>query len=112
MISCATRNARACSSAGHFTRKPHRYGKAQTESMMQSLFWLPIAALAAAFAIVSGNGAKAADAAQGEHAFAKCAPCHAKDKTNGVGPGLLGVIGRHAGSEPGFRYSRAMKNSN
>src|SRR5215831_5639109 len=24
--------------------------------------------------------------------------CHAKDKSNGIGPGLLGVIGRHAGS--------------
>ena len=39
-------------------------------------------------------------------------PCHAKDKTNGTGPGLLGVIGRHAGLIPGFRNSRAMKNSN
>jgi cytochrome c len=32
--------------------------------------------------------------------------------TNGVGPGLSGVIGRHAGSAPGFGYSPAMKNSN
>lgn len=46
-----------------------------------------------------------AGAAKGEHAFAKCALCHAKDKRNGIGPGLLGIIGRHAGSVPGFRYS-------
>jgi cytochrome c2 len=38
--------------------------------------------------------------------------CHAKNNTAGLGPGLLGVIGRHAGSTPGFRYSKAMKNSN
>ena len=44
------------------------------------------------------HSADAADAAQGEHAFAKCAVCHAKDRSNGIGPGLLGVIGRHAGS--------------
>jgi cytochrome c len=50
--------------------------------------------------------------AQGEHAFMKCALCHAKNKTNGLGPGLSGVIGRHAGSVPGFHYSEAMKNSN
>jgi cytochrome c len=61
---------------------------------------------------VPGNRAQAGDAAQGEHAFAKCAPCHAKDKANGLGPGLSAVIGRHAGSVPGFRYSQAMKNSN
>jgi len=38
--------------------------------------------------------------------------CHAKGMTNGIGPGLLGIIGRHAGSAPGFRYSPAMTNSN
>jgi cytochrome c len=78
---------------------------------MRSLLLLPITAIAVGFVIATGNGADAADAAHGEHAFAKCAPCHAKDTTNGIGPGLLGVIGRHAGSVPGFRYSRAMKNS-
>ena len=79
---------------------------------MRSLLLPSITAIAVGFVIASGNRADAADAAQGEHAFAKCAPCHAKDKTNGAGPGLLGVVGRQAGSLPGFRYSRAMKNSN
>jgi cytochrome c len=54
--------------------------------------------------------AEAGNAAQGEHAFMKCALCRAKDKTNGLGPGLSGVIGRHAGSVSRF-YSEAMKNS-
>jgi cytochrome c len=78
---------------------------------MRSLL-LSLAAIAVGFASASGNCADADDPAQGEHAFAKCAPCHATDKTNGTGPSLLGVIGRHAGSAPGFRYSRAMKSSN
>jgi cytochrome c len=79
---------------------------------MWSLYRLPAAAIAVAFVTVSGNCADAGDASHGEHVFAKCAPCHAKNNTTGLGPGLLGVIGRQAGSTPGFRYSKAMKNSN
>ncbi len=79
---------------------------------MRSLLLLSITAIAAGLVIATGHSADAADAAQGEHAFVKCAPCHAKDKRNGIGPGLLGVVGRHAGSVPGFSYSQAMKNSN
>ncbi len=79
---------------------------------MWSLYRLLSAAIAVAFAIISGDCADAADVAHGEHVFAKCAPCHAKTNTTGLGPGLLGVIGRHAGSTPGFRYSKAMKNAN
>jgi cytochrome c len=77
---------------------------------MRSLLSLPIAAVAVAFA--TAPGFCAGDAAKGEMDFAMCAVCHAKDMTNGVGPGLSGVIGRHAGSAPGFGYSPAMKNSN
>jgi len=62
---------------------------------MRSLLLLSITAIAAGLVIATGHSADAADAAQGEHAFAKCAVCHAKDKSNGIGPGLLGVIGRH-----------------
>jgi cytochrome c len=79
---------------------------------MWSLHRLFAAAIAAAFVVASGSCADAGDASHGEHVFAKCAPCHAKDKTVGLGPGLLGVVGRQAGSTPGFRYSRAMKSSN
>ena len=79
---------------------------------MRILLSLQITATALGFAVLAGNCAEAADAAQGEHAFVKCALCHAKDKTNGIGPSLSGVIGRHVGSVPGFGYSQAMKNSN
>lgn len=40
-----------------------------------------------------------------------CAACHSDKKgVNRVGPSLYGVVGRKAGTEPGFAYSPAMKN--
>jgi cytochrome c len=53
----------------------------------------------------------AQDAGHGKNIFKACAVCHATDHTNHVGPGLEGIIGRKAGSVPGFRYSKAMKKS-
>jgi cytochrome c len=53
----------------------------------------------------------AQDAGHGKSVFEACAACHATDHTNRVGPSLEGIIGRKAGTAPGFRYSRAMKNS-
>ncbi len=39
-----------------------------------------------------------------------CSACHTdKPNKNKIGPSLFGVIGRHAGSAPGFDYSDAMK---
>ena len=50
------------------------------------------------------------DAAAGEKMFAHCAPCHStKPGENKVGPSLAGVLGRKAGTEPGFSYSSALK---
>src|SRR5260370_16962868 len=79
---------------------------------MRSILSLPIIAIAVGFVVMAGNYAQAGNVAQGEHAFMKCALCHAKDKTNGLGPGLSGVIGRHAESVTVFRCSEAMKNFN
>ena len=53
----------------------------------------------------------ARDGAHGKSVFKACAACHATDHTNRVGPGLEGIVGRTAGTAPGFRYSNAMKNS-
>ncbi|QFT79399.1 Cytochrome c-552 [Roseovarius sp. THAF27] len=51
----------------------------------------------------------AADAADGEKAFRKCAACHkAEEEANGVGPHLVGVVGRDIGSVDGFNYSDAL----
>lgn len=50
---------------------------------------------------------------EGEDIFMrKCSSCHdhEKDGGHGKGPHLWNVIGRKAGSAPGFDYSDAMKN--
>ena len=66
--------------------------------------------LAAWWAIVS-TGAVAEE--PGETLFKKnCAICHTfEEGKNKIGPSLAGVVGRKAGSAPGFAYSTANKNS-
>lgn len=55
--------------------------------------------------------ALADDTAAGKQVFSQCMACHAADASNGVGPGLGGLLGRVSGTHAGFRYSRAMKNA-
>lgn len=63
--------------------------------------------------LIPGAVFAAGDPAQGQKAFQACAACHSPAQgTNGLGPSLFGVVGRKAGSAPGFNYSRAMKDSN
>ena len=65
-------------------------------------------------ALVASIGAAAAqDAAAGEKVFAKCKVCHqiGEGAKNLVGPVLNGVVGRPAGTYPGYHYSDANKNS-
>lgn len=51
-----------------------------------------------------------ADPAQGERVFQRCFACHSvaagEDKL--PGPNLRGVVGRRAGTQPGFRFSPAL----
>lgn len=53
----------------------------------------------------------AGDPAKGKAVFAQCAACHKADPSGKamIGPNLWGVVGRPAGSMPGFAYSPAMK---
>ncbi|MEQ1725207.1 MAG: cytochrome c family protein [Sphingopyxis sp.] len=52
------------------------------------------------------------DAAKGRTLFNQCRTCHSDVAgTNGIGPSLHGVIGRTAGSVPGYAYSPANKAS-
>ena len=52
------------------------------------------------------------DAAAGKKVFNKCKACHVVDQEkNRVGPHLVGIFGREAGSVDGFRYSKAMQES-
>lgn len=53
------------------------------------------------------------DAAAGAKVFAQCSACHAvgAGAQNNIGPTLNGVVGRAAGTAPGYRYSSAMRKS-
>jgi len=59
---------------------------------------------------VSCPATAAGDAVRGEQIYARCLACHAL-AFDRVGPRHCGLLGRRAGSVPGFEYSRAMKQS-
>jgi cytochrome c len=68
----------------------------------------------AAFVLAGSAGAACAqDAALGEKVFLKCKACHqiGEGAKDAVGPVLNGVVGRKAGTYPGYNYSDANKNS-
>jgi cytochrome c len=68
--------------------------------------------LAATVALTGPAWAQQGDPAKGETIFKRCAACHVVNKEqNRVGPHLVGLIGRKAGSVEGFKYSDAMKNA-
>jgi cytochrome c len=72
---------------------------------------LAISAFALVLAIVPG-AILAADVEAGKTAFKKCALCHTTEAgKNKIGPSLAGIVGRKAGSVPGFNYTDANKNS-
>lgn len=50
------------------------------------------------------------DPRAGEAVYSRCLACHAL-RYNRVGPKHCGLIGRRAGSVPGYEYSPAMKSS-
>lgn len=88
--------------------------KRDTERMKRAL-----KGLAAALAVMAAAAAVAAaptpaDIEAGKRIYAQCAACHKIDTTStaGIGPNLNKVIGRRAGTVPGFRYSPAMIASN
>ncbi|HUD30783.1 MAG TPA: c-type cytochrome [Novosphingobium sp.] len=82
---------------------------------MKILLTIGATALLAAIAVPAVVGAQAApvsaaatpDAAKGKAQFARCMACHSVDsaKPRGIGPNLAGVVGRPAGSQPGFKYT-------
>ena len=69
------------------------------------------AAVAVATMVIASPFAHAQDAAAGKGVFAQCTACHSTDGSNGVGPSLQGVVGRKAGTLPGYAYSPSMQNS-
>ena len=73
-------------------------------------FCLVIAGLQAA---LIANAFGAGNPERGSIIFRQCAPCHSlyREDRVGGGPTLRGVLGREAGTVPGFDYSDALKQS-
>lgn len=67
-------------------------------------------ALATAAAHPAAMAAPAGDAARGEALYSRCFACHSLE-TDRTGPRHCGLLGRRAGSVPGFDYSKAMRAS-
>lgn len=72
-----------------------------------------ISLCAAGFVLAAGSGHAdpAGNASRGSALFNRCYICHANTRgaANRMGPDLFGVIGRKAGTYPGYSYSPAMK---
>lgn len=79
----------------------------ERENRMRGLIYVALLAVAGAGEV------RAQDAAAGEKVFGVCKACHqiGENAKNVVGPVLNGVIGRKAGSVPGYSYSAANKDS-
>ncbi len=76
--------------------------------MLHRLLSITVVLLAATTAARADDAAIAA----GKAAFGACKVCHSAEKGKaGIGPSLYGVVGRKAGSLPGFSYSKAMAGS-
>ena len=64
----------------------------------------------AVFLLAAGSAQADGDVAKGEQVFKKCMACHTvSDKTNKVGPHLVGIVGRPVASVEDYKYSDDMK---
>lgn len=67
--------------------------------------------LLAAVCVAASPAWAAGDAQRGQQAYeARCGGCHSVDADR-IGPRHAGVVGRRAGSVPGFAYSPALRQS-
>ncbi|HEX3430373.1 MAG TPA: cytochrome c family protein [Rhizomicrobium sp.] len=67
----------------------------------------------AAILVTTTTAHAAGNAGAGVGLFSRCAICHSNSKggPNKLGPNLFGVVGRKAGTYPGFSYSAAMQHA-
>jgi cytochrome c len=68
------------------------------------------AVAATATMIAAGSANAAGDVTRGEMLYQGCEDCHTIER-NDVGPLHKGVVGRVAGTVPGYNYTAALKNS-
>ena len=71
---------------------------------------LAFAIIAIASVCATGLAHATGNVARGQTLYKGCADCHSIAE-NGVGPMHKGVVGRKAGSVPGYDYSADLKNS-
>jgi cytochrome c len=79
---------------------------------MPHQFQLGLATTILAIFVFCASASQAADIAKGKAAFIRqCAICHTIDKggENRIGPNLSGIVGRRAGTAPGFKYTNAFR---
>lgn len=72
------------------------------------------ACAAVALAVLAAPAHADGNAEAGKRVFNKCRACHVIDNTgrHKIGPNLMGLFGRKAGTSKGFNYSKAMRESN
>lgn len=72
-----------------------------------------VALYVAAGEVAAATAQSALPAAAAPPQFAICTACHttSTDGANAMGPNLRGVVGRKAGTAPGFQYSQPMRSS-
>ena len=71
---------------------------------------LTLAITAIALLCAASPAGATGNVARGQTLYKGCADCHSINE-NGVGPMHKGVVGRKAGSVPGYDYSPDLKNS-
>jgi cytochrome c len=58
---------------------------------------------------VAAGSAYSADAKRGEKQFSRCKACHSVEAgKNKIGPSLHAIVGRKAGSEDKYKYSKSL----
>jgi len=84
----------------------HRRSMALALALMGMVVLLATASVYAVTAPAKATG----DPAHGQTVYQVCMGCHSLDEDD-VGPRHRGVVGRTAGTVPGYAYSPALKNS-
>ena len=79
-------------------------------ALWRSTLCLAPAAIAMGILCAAAPASATGNAVRGQTLYKGCADCHSINE-NGVGPMHKGVVGRKAGSVPGYDYSTDLKNS-
>ena len=91
--------------------KSHHEARVGTHVSATALTLAAVLALAAAAVYAAAPPAQlAGDAIRGKTVYQVCMGCHSLDEDD-VGPRHRGVVGRVAGTVPGYAYSPGLKNS-